>query len=322
MRQSFIHKLLNSHFADPCLFVRMPHEKNAIQFDIGDITALSPSERYKISHVFVTHTHIDHFIGFDILLRMILRRDTPLNVYGPPKITACVEGKLKGYTWNLIKDYPTVINVFAFDGKTVSRSAFRAENGFKKEILLRSDSDGVLHSNPHFKVKAIKLDHGTPCLAYSFEEEFHINIDKDLLLKKGLTVGPWLTVFKRHLRENLASGHILTTEGKSYGTEEFSDIARVTNGQKISYATDISMNMKNIARLIELARDSDVFYCEAHFLDKDKERAVERFHLTAKAAGSIAKQAGVKKLVLMHFSPKYMDSPDAVIDEAMAAFNG
>jgi len=322
MRPSFLHKLLNGYFEDPCLFVRIPHEKRAIQFDIGDISALSPSEMFKISDVFVTHTHIDHFIGFDSLLRMILRRETPLNVYGPPKITACIEGKLKGYTWNLIKDYPTVINAFAFDGRAVSHSSFRAKNRFKKEALSTSDSKGVLLRNPQFKVKAMKLDHGTPCLAYAIEEEFHINIDKDLLDKKGLTVGPWLTHFKRLFRENPESGLIFIIEGKSYRIGDLSDIALVTKGQKITYATDISMSTKNIAGLIELAKDSDVFYCEAYFLERDRERAIERFHLTAKTAGSIAKQAGVKKLVLTHFSPKYTECPDLVTNEAMEEFKG
>ncbi len=321
MRPSFLHRPLNGYFEDPCLFMRIPHEKRAIQFDIGDISALSPSETFKISDVFVTHTHIDHFIGFDPLLRMILRRETPLNVYGPPKITACIEGKLKGYTWNLIKDYPAVINAFAFDGKSVSRSSYRAKNRFKKEALGKLDSDGVLLRNPQFRVKAMKLDHGTPCLAYSIEEETHINIDKDLLEKKGLAVGPWLTNFKRLLRENPESDRIFIIEGKSYRVGDLAEIALVTKGQKISYATDISMSTKNIAGLIELAKDSDVFYCEAYFLEKDRERAIERFHLTAKTAGSIAKQAGVKKLVLIHFSPKYMEYPDLVINEAMEEFN-
>ncbi len=322
MRPSFLHRPLNGYFEDPCLFMRIPHEKRAIQFDIGDLRALSPSEMFKISDVFVTHTHIDHFIGFDPLLRMILRRETPLNVYGPPKITACIEGKLKGYTWNLIKDYPAVINAFAFDGKSVSRASFRAENRFKKEALGKVDSDGVLLRNPQFSVKAMKLDHGTPCLAYSIEEEIHINIDKYLLEKKGLTVGPWLTNFKRLLRENPESDRTFIIEGKSYRIGDLSDIALVTKGQKISYATDISMSTKNITGLIKLANDSDVFYCEAYFLEKDRERAIERFHLTAKAAGSIAKRAGVKKLVLIHFSPKYMECPDLVIQEAMEEFKG
>jgi ribonuclease Z len=69
-----------------------------------------------------------------------------------------------------------------------------------------------------------------------------------------------------------------------------------------------------------LIKGSDIFFCEAYFLEKDRERAAARFHLTAKTAGSLAKKAGVKKLELMHFSSKYRDCPDEVIHEAMHAF--
>ncbi len=320
MKPSFHHRLLNSYFEDPCLYVRILREKRAIQFDIGDIRALSTAEIYKITDVFVTHTHIDHFIGFDMLLRVILRRETPLNVYGPPNITSCVQGKLRGYTWNLIRDYPARINVFSYDGRYLAASVFRAENRFRRERLGRTVSDGVLLREPMFTVRAAKLDHDTPCLAYAMEEEFHINIDKDRLNRMGLAVGPWLTGFKKMLRDGAADDTLLTADGRPFTIGRLKDIAAITRGQKITYATDIATTRTNVRKLIGLARDSDVFYCEAYFLEKDRERALERFHLTAKACGSVARMAGVKKLSLVHLSPKYMDRPMDVIREAEDEF--
>ena len=81
MKPAFHLRLLNSYFDDPCLFVKILYEKRALLFDLGNIHTLTPSDVYKISDVFVTHTHMDHFIGFDTLLRGILRRDGPLHVY-------------------------------------------------------------------------------------------------------------------------------------------------------------------------------------------------------------------------------------------------
>ncbi len=321
MKPVFHPRLLNSHFDDPCLFVRLLHEKQAILFDLGDIHAIRPSDLNKISDVFVTHTHMDHFIGFDTLLRGALRKDTPLNIYGPSSILPCIQGKLKGYTWNLIEDYPTEIHVFAYDGRHVTHSVFAAKNRFRKQTISRSRSDGLLLKNPLFAVRAVLLDHGIPCLAYSLEEEFHINIDKALLTGKGLTVGEWLSTFKRKLREHPGDGSQTIRIGdKQFKVSELADIARITRGQKISYATDIAINQNNLTRLIDLIKGSDIFFCEAYFLEKDRERAAARFHLTAKTAGSLAKKAGVKKLELMHFSSKYRDCPDEVIHEAMRAF--
>ncbi len=104
--------------------------------------------------------------------------------------------------------------------------------------------------------------------------------------------------------------------------DELSDIAMITDGQKITFATDVAMTSKNIASLVDLAKGSDALYLEAYFLEKDIERAKQRFHLTAKACGLIAKKAGVKKLFVSHISPKYSDCPDAVIREAMEAYQG
>ena len=316
-------RLLNSYFDDPCLFVRILHEKRAILFDLGNIHSLKPSELYRITDVFVTHTHMDHFIGFDTLLRVILRREIPLNIYGPPSVLSCIQGKLRGYTWNLIEAYPTIINVFAFNGRYLTHSIFPAKNKFRKQTVLRSKSDGLLLENPVFTVRAAKLDHNIPCLAYSLEEKYHINIDKALMTRKGLSVGPWLNDFKKIIREQAEYGRqTVRVVDKDFRVSEISDIARISRGQKISYATDIAINQKNVSRLINLIKGSDIFFCEAYFLEKDRERAIERSHLTAKAAGAIAKRAGVKKLELMHFSPKYTDCPDRVIEEAMREFHG
>jgi len=321
MKPGFHHKLLNSFFEDPSLFVRIAREKRSALFDAGDIRSLSFSDIYKVTDVFITHTHIDHFIGMDMILRVILRREVPLNIYGPPEIISCIEGKLKGYTWNLIHEYPTIINVFSFNGKTLSHYTFSAKNKFKKKIISKTRSDGLLLNEPALKVRAAVLDHGIPCLGYSIEEDYHINIDKDILLKKGLSTGPWLTDFKKILRNNPRPWRIFRIEGKPYKLSQLLDIVRITKGQKISYVTDIAISEKNILKTIALVRDSDTFYCEAYFLEKDRDRAIERSHLTAKTCGLIAKKAGVKKLKLMHFSPKYKECPELVIKEALEKFN-
>lgn len=316
-------RLINGYFDDPCLFVRILYEKRAVLFDLGNIYSLKPSDLYKVTDVFVTHTHMDHFIGFDTLLRVILRRDLPLNIYGPPGILPCIEGKLKGYIWNLIEDYPTEIHVFAYNGRYLTHSSFSAKNKFRKQTVSRAQSDGLLLQNSMFTVRAAKLNHTIPCLAYSLQENFHINIDKALLEKKGLSVGAWLNDFKRILREHPEDRQQAVRIGdKIYMVSELSKIARITTGQKISYATDIALKQSNFARLISLIKGSDIFFCEAYFLEKDRKRAIERSHLTAKTTGSIAKKAGVKKLELMHFSPKYRDCPDNIIEEAMREFRG
>jgi ribonuclease Z len=112
----------------------------------------------------------------------------------------------------------------------------------------------------------------------------------------------------------------LSIGGRKYRLGRLRDIARITRGQKISYATDIAMTGANIKKLADLVKASDTFYCEAYFLEEDRQRAIERFHLTARTTGSIARMAAVAKLSLMHLSPKYRDCPEKVLREAMDEF--
>ena len=321
MKATFRQQLINDPFGDPSLLIRIAREKKALLFDLGDIRCLSSADLHKVTDVFVSHTHIDHFIGFDTLLRIILRREIPLNIYGPAGIIGNIAGKLRGFTWNLIKDYPTTINVFGVDRMNVTHAVFRAANGFRKKILQRASSDGPLLDSLLFTVSALRLTHGTPCLAFRLNARQEINIDKDRLLKKGLTVGPWLTELKRRLREQGTEGSI-SVYGKPHKIRSLMDIVRTGKGPIISYATDIALKSRNIQALASFIKGSDILYCEAYFLEKDRERARERFHLTAAECGRIARDARVKTLALMHFSPLYRAHPELLIEEASKAFGG
>ncbi|MEW6054652.1 MAG: MBL fold metallo-hydrolase [Nitrospirota bacterium] len=320
MKPTFIHRLVNDPFEDPLLYVRIVREKRAMLFDAGNINRLKPGDLQKITDVFVTHTHIDHFIGFDTLIRALLRRETPLRVYGPSNIADCVEGKLKGYTWNLIREYPLKIEVFSVNSDRIFLSSFLAQNCFARSDHVSTEFSGTLLKEPLLTVKAVQLDHQVPCLGFSLEEEFHININKASLNQLGLPVGPWLSELKYAIREKRPDDTVFIIAGKKYQLGELKAITKTTEGQKISYVTDISMNSENIGKVIDFVRGSDTFYCEAYFMEKDRDRAAERFHLTARLTGVIARQAGVRNLVVMHFSPKYRNKTESPKDEAIEAF--
>ena len=109
MRPSFNPRLINGPFDDPGLFIPFYFQNRALIFDLGDISCLAAKDLLKISHAFITHTHMDHFIGFDRLIRVALGRGKRLRFFGPPGLIANIEGKLRGYTWNLVDGYVSSI---------------------------------------------------------------------------------------------------------------------------------------------------------------------------------------------------------------------
>ena len=76
------------------------------------------------------------------------------------------------------------------------------------------------------------------------------------------------------------------------------------------------------ARLLPLFRGADVLYCEAKYLEKDREKAIASRHLTALEAATLARDAEVKDLVIFHPSPRYERDFDVVIHEARSVFPG
>ena len=322
--------MFNSPFGDPALFVEILWERRALLFDLGELEGIRPHKLLKISHAFVSHTHIDHFIGFDALLRLMLNREKGLKIYGPPGFLANVHGKLSGYTWNLTSLYPfSVLAVEVHPDKMVSQ-VFPCRARFAPEEEKEENFSGVLVEDPQIRIRAVHLDHLIPSLAFALEERFHINVHKERLADMGIAVGPWLQGLKQALWRGEKDNYILQVPlGKEVGIPikriplaAFKEVVTISPGQKIAYVADCRFSQENAQRIIALAHGADWFFCEGAFLEKDRQRAEERAHLTAQQAGELARRAQVKKLHIFHFSPKYEKEADKLYREAQAAFQG
>jgi len=331
MRPSFLPRLVNGPFDDPSLFIPFLYEKRAVIFDLGDIYSLSARDILKISHIFVTHTHMDHFVGFDRLLRLVLGRDQDLYMYGPENFIKNVEGKLAGYSWNLVKNYANLLALHVtevHDDHLVTKD-YICQNGFiPASKAAKHPFSGPLHKEPSFSVFTQILDHSIPCLGFTLKERLHVNIMKDTVAELGLEIGPWLNEFKQALFNNQnPDSEFEVNCGKKQRKKMFvlgdltKQIALITPGQKVSYVADVVYNESNIEKIVELVKNSDHLFIEASFLEKDRDIAEKKCHLTAWQAGLIAGKARVKQLTPFHFSPRYQGQGHILEKEAMDAYH-
>jgi ribonuclease Z len=326
--KSFFHpRLVNDRFDDPSVFVDIPWEHRAVLLDLGLNYHLPPKKLLKVTDALVSHAHMDHFIGFDHLLRLRLPHDRPLRLFGPEGITTRVASKLAGYTWNVVDSYPFSLEVVEILSDRLKHTRMSARDGFvAMPVGDRADDSEVktVFRDELITVRATLLDHKIPCAAYSLTERLRVNINRDALDRAGLPRGDWLRCLKEKIRagEPDESEIEVAGRGRLRLGELRHAIVSVNPGQKIAYVVDTVFNEESRRRILELAKEADVFFCEAPFLDRDADRAKNTHHLTARQAGWLARQAAAKRLEVFHFSPRYEREPEALYQEAVQAFHG
>ena len=254
--------------------VLLRREGELFLFDSGEGTQVALRKlnlRWKkISVIFVSHTHADHVTGIPGLLMLSSQvdRDDPLYIIGPPRIAEYIE-----YSRRVLDMY---INY---------------------EIVIKEITEpGIVYEGDGFRVRSFPLRHTKPCFGYTMEEdprpgEFHPE-KADAL---GVPRGP--------LWSRLQRGEtVQATDGREIHPRDVLGPAR--SGRKFSFVTD-SLAFPEIAK--EVA-GSDLFVCEGMFERELAEDAHSKKHMTADEAARIAAAAGdVKKLALIHFSPRYAE---------------
>jgi ribonuclease Z len=326
--------LVNNPLGDPGLFVQFLYEKRAFMFDMGDQSPLTNADLLKVTHVFVSHTHIDHFIGFDRFLRIVFGREKTITLYGPENFITNVEGKLAGFTWNLVDRYDEslTLEVVEVHADRLRKATFRAIEKFQRNDEREEPWDGgLILDEPALSVSAAVLEHRVPCLGYAIKEKFHVNINKDGLTAMQLEPGEWLNRFKQNIYEGASDNlpvQVPVGVNGSQETREFAlgtlkeKLVTITPGQKIAYITDTVYSPTNIPRIVNLVREADLFFCESPFIAEEEDRARDRCHLTTRQAGLLAKEAGVKQLKTFHYSKRHSHQTERLVREAQETFRG
>jgi len=263
-------------------------EGDLFLFDAGEGTQVSLRRlnlRWKkINAIFISHTHADHVTGLPGLLMLSSQvdRDEPLYIYGPPKIAEYVESSRR--VLDMYINYDIIV----------------------KEI----QAPAVCYEGDGFRIRAFPLRHTKTCYGYALEEDMRPGaFHPERAAERGVPRGP--------LWSRLQAGQtVQSVDGTDVRPEDVLGPPR--SGRKVSYMTD-SLYFPEVAAEVS---GSDLLVCEGMFERELLPSAVEKKHMAAFQAATIARDAGdVKQLALIHYSPRYTDHDlKILLDEARQIF--
>jgi ribonuclease Z len=334
MRTTLDPQLIDPSGFEPGLWVDVRDERRALLFDLGELARLAPRQLLRVTHAFVTHTHMDHFAGFDHLLALGLGRVPRLVLWGGPGFVDQVGHKLHAYTWNVVHRYevPMAIEAHALEADGSRHHAhFDSTERFARvqdEHEPAPADPTLLHDEPLFAVRAAVVDHEMPVLAFAIEEKAQVRVRADRIAAMGLASGAWLRALKQAVLAGAPADAPLEIawrdrEGEHRRTFSVGELRPLVldtvPGRRIGYVTDLRFSEANIAQLARVLGGVDLLHIEAVFAEQDRDHAARKNHLTAGQAGEIARRLGARHVVPFHFSPRYRGSEAMLRDELLAA---
>ncbi len=265
--------------------IALVREGETLLFDCGEGTQRQMM-RYGVGftagEIFFTHFHTDHVLGVIGLTRtMALQGRTELlRLYGPPGAQRSLRACI------------------AFGGERLT---------FPVEIA--ELEPGALIDRAGYQIHAIPAEHhGASAIGYALVEKIRLGrFNPELARQIGIPEGPLWGRLHRGERVTLPDGRDI-------------DASMLVGQPRAGRKVVISGDTRPTAALRELAAGADVLVHEATFGDDEAERAVETGHSTAREAATIARDAGVRRLLLTHFSARYSRDPGELVTQAQSVF--
>lgn len=275
--------------------------------ECGDASDLTVKDCQNTEAIFISHTHIDHFINFDTILRHQIGIQRRVVICGPEGITNQIQSKLKGYQWNLIADDAIVYEVREIkNDNTIICSEIKPP--FWDVILLDSKLNG-LYANEKCKVDFVLLDHKTTSVAYLFKEHDTLKID---LSKASFKGGAWVNELKEAYLSQQDEKQIIVSE-TAYLAKNLYFLLEIKKGHALGVIMDHAPNAANHDLIYSLFKNCDTVYIESFYKSEDKEQAELNFHSYSKASAEIMRQCEVKNAIPVHFSRRYSDEDIEIV---------
>jgi ribonuclease Z len=238
---------------------------------------------HRINHIFISHLHGDHYLGLmGLIFTMHLqRRVNDLHLYSHRGLDEIITTQLR-YSQSV----PSFKIIF-----------HRLEKNLRE----------VIYEDDALTVETIPLTHKIRCSGFLFKEKLKPRRIDKTTLPAGLLIQQ-LASLKKGDDVTDADGNVL------YKNEALTFSPR--KSRSYAYCSDTAFE----ENIVDQIRNVDLLYHEATFTLDEAAKAIQTKHSTAAQAATIAKLAGVQKLLLGHFSARYKD-PIPLLEEALPVFS-
>ncbi len=260
--------------------------QECLLLDCGEATQIQ-MRKYKIksskiSHIFISHLHGDHYLGLIGVLSSyhLSKRTQPLTIFGPQGLDEIITTHFRWSNTRL--SYPIEF------------------------VQTKADSLNLLVDHPRFAVYSFPLLHRIPTTGFLIREKKGLrSLIKEKLQEKKIPL--------EAIHELRQGRDYRDSDGQDYRAEDYA--YPLPPLRSYAFCSDTIFHPE-ISGFIQ---GVDLLYHESTFMEVDSKRAKDTFHCTAIQAAEIARLSGVKRLLLGHFSSRYADLND-MLTEAQTVF--
>lgn len=236
-----------------------------------------------LNHIFISHLHGDHFFGLFGLLSSLdlMGRKGDVYLHCPQRLQQMLESQHS----------PVLVHELGYN---------------LNYVPLSPDGVSLTLDTKHLQVYSIPLNHRIPCWGFIFREKpLPLNIIKECIPRYNLSIAE-IVAIKNGSDLTLEDGTVIPNSQLTTEPAKPKSYAFVTDTTRLD-------------SVVEAVRGVDVLYHEATYDNSLEKRAYETFHCTAGQAATVARDAGVGKLVIGHYSGRY-NSVDLLEKQAREIF--
>ncbi|HEY5973593.1 MAG TPA: MBL fold metallo-hydrolase [Geobacteraceae bacterium] len=311
---------------DPLLLVTVRPLGRSLLFDCGQLHHLAKRLLKSIDAVFISHAHMDHFMGVHTLIRHNHVSPRTIRLFGPPGLADRLAAAFACYDWNLCEpSWCTFLVHELLPGRLVN-SRFAGPDGFRRESVGEEQLvDRIIYRTDYLQVEAALADHKIPVLLFRLTERPSFLIDGEKVHQAGLKAGPWLEELRRrHRRGALTSGPLVVTRRSGEGIVEetvhevgklYRELQKVVAPASLGYLTDLGLTQANRRVVTELLAGVTLLASECSFLAAEQDKARLSCHLCTSELNSLAAELRPSFLLPLHLSKSHQGESRRLYDE-------